>query len=129
MALGHLSNVKVIEQGLNYLKRAEEFALNRNAHFRPVDYSLADFMKKKFRKQDWRRCRDPYEKERLLDCEVEKRWFVGKSPQEIGKELGVSVSYVKRLNDGQFRYSAPVYYEPGAILWPTRKPDKSLRRE
>jgi hypothetical protein len=129
MALGHLNGVKVLQEALIYLSRADEFGSNRNAQFRLVSYSVADLLKKKFRKEDWRRCRDPYEKERLLDYEVEKRWVAGNSPNDIAKELGISVSYVKRLNDGQMRYSGPVYYGSGDILWPKCKPDMSLRRE
>jgi recombination endonuclease VII len=129
LGLGLLDDARLLEEAKTYLQRAQEFITTDRPMPRRLGCSLNAFLKKKFRKEDWRRCRDPHEKETLLISEIEDRWSANNGqPRAIAKNLGISESRVKRLIDGNRRYPDPVFYKSSEILWLKGKPDKAQRK-
>jgi len=118
-------DARIREEAAAYLQRSQEFS-QRERKLHPVD--VREFLNMKFRKEDWRRVRDPHRKEILLSYEVEDRMIKKMDIKRIATELGISETRVRRLINGERRYPRPVFYMSGEILWPKGSQKKPERR-
>jgi hypothetical protein len=125
LSQGFLDDAKLLKATNAYRERADAFisALPRIAK----SYSLTEFLNKKFRPIDWRRCADPYEKESLLVSEIEEQISRGVKSRDIAKNLRISERVVTRLLNDERRYPDPIYYQTASIIWPNGKPNKLAR--
>jgi Recombination endonuclease VII len=127
LGIAFLENDLIRHRALSYVRRGRAF--ERSATPQGKGYSLSEFLQKKFRTQDWRRCIEPSDRELLLLRKIEELWWSGRrDARRIAKVLRISPAAVKGLLEGKRRYLYPVYYQPWEILWPKGQPARAQIR-